>query len=147
MGILGPEGFWRLLHKLGADFWEVDLDSNFSVFGVRRFTEWPGPLHWIAFPVEILTKPLIHWIPPPFHCKSLFFHWKVLRRIPFPKIDSCINGGSNRKPWIRKLFGCLETQTTQILNWRVPNPPGTNPLVAEGPLEVFAVSCDRGSAA
>ena len=30
---------------LGADFWEVDLDSNFSIFGVRRFTEWPGPLH------------------------------------------------------------------------------------------------------
>ena len=31
--------------KLGADFWEVDLDSNFSVFGVRQLTEWPGPLH------------------------------------------------------------------------------------------------------
>ena len=30
---------------LGADFWEVDLDSNFSIFGVRRFSEWPGPLH------------------------------------------------------------------------------------------------------
>ena len=30
---------------LGADFWEVDLDSNFSNFGVRRFTEWLGPLH------------------------------------------------------------------------------------------------------
>ena len=28
-----------------ADFWEMDLDSNFSIFGVRRFTEWPGPLH------------------------------------------------------------------------------------------------------
>ena len=30
---------------VGADFWEVDLDSNFSIFGVRRFTEWPRPLH------------------------------------------------------------------------------------------------------
>ena len=33
------------LQVVGADFWEVDLDSNFSVFGVQRFTEWPGPLH------------------------------------------------------------------------------------------------------
>ena len=71
------------------DFWEVDLDSNFLVFRVRRFTEWPGPLHWIAFPVEILTKPLIHWIPPPFSLKTpFFFYWKVLRRIPCPKIGS-----------------------------------------------------------
>ena len=32
--------------------------------------------------------------------------------------------------------------------WRVPNPPGANPLVAErAPREVFAVLCDRGSAA
>ena len=30
---------------LRADFWEVDLDRNFSIFGVRRFTEWPRPLH------------------------------------------------------------------------------------------------------
>ena len=44
------EGFgvglrWVLGGGLGADFWEVDLDSNFSIFGVRRFTEWPGILH------------------------------------------------------------------------------------------------------
>ena len=32
-------------HNLGADFWEVDLDSNFLIFRVRRFSEWPGPLH------------------------------------------------------------------------------------------------------
>ena len=49
-------------------------DSNFSVFRVRRFTEWPEPLHRIAFPVEILTKPLIHWLAsPPFHWQALFF--------------------------------------------------------------------------
>ena len=77
---------WRFPRKkLGADFWEVDLDSNFSIFGVRRLTEWPGPLHWIAFRVEILTKPPFHWIPPPFSLKSLFLHVKVLRRIPCPK--------------------------------------------------------------
>ena len=34
--------FWK--KTIGADFWEVDLDSNFSIFGVRQFTEWPGPL-------------------------------------------------------------------------------------------------------
>ena len=28
-----------------ADFWEGDEDSNFSLFRVQRFTEWPGPLH------------------------------------------------------------------------------------------------------
>ena len=28
-----------------ADFREGDEDSNFSVFRVRRFTEWSGPLH------------------------------------------------------------------------------------------------------
>ena len=50
---------------LWADFWEGDEDSNFSVFRVRQFSEWPGPLHWIAFPVEIPTKPLIHWIASP----------------------------------------------------------------------------------
>ena len=36
--------FFCLARLLGADFWEVDLDSNFLVFRVRRFTEWPGPL-------------------------------------------------------------------------------------------------------
>ena len=28
-----------------ADFRKGDEDSNFSIFRVRRFTEWPGPLH------------------------------------------------------------------------------------------------------
>ena len=31
--------------QVGADFREGDKDSNFSVFRVRQFTEWPGPLH------------------------------------------------------------------------------------------------------
>ena len=48
-------------------------DSNFSIFRVRRFTEWPGPLYWIAFPVEILTKPLIHWIASSFFTENPFF--------------------------------------------------------------------------
>ena len=29
-----------------ADFFgEGDEDSNFLIFRIRRFTEWPGPLH------------------------------------------------------------------------------------------------------
>ena len=28
-----------------ADFWEVGVDSNFSVFRDEQFTEWPGSLH------------------------------------------------------------------------------------------------------
>ena len=75
----------RLQLSIGADFWEVDLDSNFSIFGVRRFTEWPGPLHWIAFPVEILTKPPFHWIPPPFSLKSPFSSLKSASSDPLPK--------------------------------------------------------------
>ena len=60
-----------------ADSWEGDEDSNFSVSRVRRFTESPGPLHWIAFPVEILTKPLIHWIASSLFTENpFFFHWK-----------------------------------------------------------------------
>ena len=35
-------GFNSLLR---ADFWEGDEESNFSIFRVRRFSEWPGPLH------------------------------------------------------------------------------------------------------
>ena len=30
---------------IGADFQEGEEDSNFSVFRVQRFTEWPEPLH------------------------------------------------------------------------------------------------------
>ena len=56
----------KMGESLSANFREEDEDSNFSGFRVRQFTEWSGPLHWIAFPVEILTKPLIHWMPSPF---------------------------------------------------------------------------------
>ena len=30
---------------LRADFWEVGVDSNFSVFRDEQFTEWPRSLH------------------------------------------------------------------------------------------------------
>ena len=33
------------LPSIRADFREGDEDSNFSLFRIRRFTEWPGPLH------------------------------------------------------------------------------------------------------
>ena len=44
-----------------------------SFFRFLRFAEWPRPLHWMAFRLEILTKPLIHWMPPPFSLQSPFF--------------------------------------------------------------------------
>ena len=68
-------------------FWEGDEDSNFSIFRVRRFSEWLEPLLWIAFPVEALNSSFTK-LPPPFSLKTFFCHWKVLRHIPFPKISS-----------------------------------------------------------
>ena len=47
----------------------VQKNSNFRV---RRFTEWPWPLHWIAFSVEFLTKAFIHWMPCPGSVKRRF---------------------------------------------------------------------------
>ena len=41
LSLLLNDLFWAL----GADFREGNEDSNFSLFRVRRFTEWPGPLH------------------------------------------------------------------------------------------------------
>ena len=41
-----PASIWRHCSQvLRADFREGDEDSNFSVFRVRRFSEWPEPLH------------------------------------------------------------------------------------------------------
>ena len=74
--------------KIAADFREGDEDSNFnfSIFRVRRFSEWPEPLHWIAIPVELLTKALIHWIAsPPFSLKKTFFSLKSAALHPLPK--------------------------------------------------------------
>ena len=69
-----------------VDFREGDEDSNFSIFRVQRFTEWPRPLHWIAFPVQILTKPLIHWMPAPFSPKNpFFFSLRSVLSHPLPK--------------------------------------------------------------
>ena len=79
----------KLLRKyfpeIRADFREGDEDSNFSVFRVRRFAESPGPLHWIAFPVEILTKPPIHWIASPLFTEKPFFSLKSASSHPLPK--------------------------------------------------------------
>ena len=41
--LVGVGGDLNLLIR--ADFREGDEDSNFSLFRVRRLTEWPGPLH------------------------------------------------------------------------------------------------------
>ena len=72
--------------------------NKFSV-RVRQFTEWPGPLHWIAF----------HWMPPPLFNEKPFFHWKVLRYIPFPKIGSYPGSG----------FGLQEYQESKLSSARI----------------------------
>ena len=66
-------------------FREGDEDSNFSILRVRRFTESPEPLHWIAFPVEILTKPPIHWIASPLFTEKPFLSLKSASSHPLPK--------------------------------------------------------------
>ena len=72
-------------------------------------------VHWMArssslncLSCRILTKPLIHWIASPPFTENPFFHWKLLRRLPFPKIGS---------RWFRSL-------------WKL-DPPHSDPL---GPL-------------
>ena len=72
-----------------AGFREGDEDSNSSFLRVRPFNEWPGPLHWSVSPVEILTKPLIHWMPHRFHRKP-FFSLKCALSHPLPKIGATI---------------------------------------------------------
>ena len=87
-GVFGTRGgaFYQGQKKvLRADFREGDEDSNFSVFRVQRFSEWPEPLHWIAFPVEILTKPLIHWIASTLFTEKPLFSLKSASSHPLPK--------------------------------------------------------------
>ena len=70
---------WHFLpHPLpGVPFWPSPISTfrsgdlgkgwvrKISSHKVRWFTEWPKPLHWIAFPVEFLTKGFIHLMPCP----------------------------------------------------------------------------------
>ena len=39
------KGWIKKASYIRAGFGEWDEDSNFSVFRVRQFLEWPGPLH------------------------------------------------------------------------------------------------------
>ena len=115
------------MHILRADVREGAEDSNSSLFKVRQFTEWPGPLRWVAFPVvELLIKPLIHWIASPPFAEKPFSHWNVLRRIPFEKkkIGSYIlqyplarNQYINNSPGI---FSCIRTRAkTGKYSWGI----------------------------
>ena len=85
-------------HHHSVNFAALDLTHHRSRFfgkGMRtatslfsesgRFTEWPGPLHWIAFPVEIITKPLIHWIASPLFTENAFFSLKSASSHLLPK--------------------------------------------------------------
>ena len=67
--------------------------QKISRFRVRRFTEWPKPLQWIGFPVELVTKALIHWMP---------FFWEVLGTIPLlsvtPLSSPRVHSSGQRSP-------------------------------------------------
>ena len=57
-----------------ADFREGNEDSNSSISDSGGWLNDLESLHWTAFSVEeVLAKPLIHWMPPPFHSKTCFF--------------------------------------------------------------------------
>ena len=43
-------------------------------------------LNWLSCRISLRNPPFTE-LPPPFWLKSPFFHWKVLRLIPFPKIS------------------------------------------------------------
>ena len=74
-----------IAQNLGADFWEVDLDSNFSIFGVRRFTEWPGPHSLNCLSCRNPYQTPHSLIPPPFSLKTPFFSLKSASSDPLPK--------------------------------------------------------------
>ena len=96
-------------------FWGRGWRQQFFNFRVRRFSEWPEPLHWVAFPVGILTKPLIHWTASPFSLKNPFFQWKVLRRIPFPKAPLNIGGG------VQNVWGGAKSTTRKLVETTIPD--------------------------
>ena len=105
--------------------WRGWGQHNFSLFRVRRFTESPGPLHWIAFPVEILTKPLIHWIASTlFTEKNFFSHRKVLRRIPLNQKSALIY--KTRYPPVKR-------------DRELPAVPISEPFVTQVQVPIFAV--------
>ena len=107
------------LPRARVDFLEGDEDSNFSLFRVRRFTEWTGSLHWIAFPVEILTKPPIHWIAFPLFTETpLFFTEKCFVASPSQK-------SALREPNTLKLqhfwhYPCLKHLLLKSLRFKHP---------------------------
>ena len=72
--------------KLRVNFWEGGEDNNFSIFRVRQFSEWPEPLHWIAFPVENphQTPHSLNCLPP-FHWETPYFSLKSASSHPLPK--------------------------------------------------------------
>ena len=113
---LPPFAYPLLRHA--DDFREGDEDSNFSLFRVRRFTESPEPLHWIAFSVEILTKPPIHWIASPQFTENPFFSLKSASSHPLPKNRFWKKGFFSEKgaviQWMRLLVRCFFWQERQF---------------------------------
>ena len=58
--------------------------------------------HWIAFPVEILTKPLIYWMSPPFSQKIPFFSLKSFVAFPCQKSAPTLGGCFAHLPVVKE---------------------------------------------
>ena len=76
---------------LRAKIWGRRWAQKNLISRIRRFTEWPQLLQWIAFPVKFLTKAFIHWMPCPHSVNRRFSSlisasWHPLPRTPFQGI-------------------------------------------------------------
>ena len=57
-------------------WWIASKDEVRGSFSESGGSDWPQPLHFINFPVEVLAEPLLHWLPPSFHSvKTTSLHW------------------------------------------------------------------------
>ena len=106
-----------------------------SVFEVRRFTEWPKPLHWIAFPVKFLSKAFTEYLAM-IQCKGGSLHWFLLRRSPFPKLSSSWKwakrgsqpiltryGTKTHLPTSRPIWGDWKKHVCATFNWKKGKDP------------------------
>ena len=104
-------------------------DSNFSVFRVRRFSEWPEPLHWIVFPVEnpFQTPHSLNCLPP-FHWKPLFFTEKCFVASPSQKWALIIAAWQAHAECAARIGPADLADTSPSL----PNSPGESHWVTAG---------------
>ena len=86
----------------------LELIFGWRGWGQQLFTFQSPAVHWMArTPFLWKSLPNIPFteLPPPFSLKSPFFDWKVLRRIPFPKIGSFKLLGANLGRFLQTQVG------------------------------------------